>query len=247
MAIRRKVGPSIKVNLELLRTLHRIGRQKADLESRLRRVPALVTAHRNHIETTGAEFDKLKEEHKEYRMLVDAKQGRLQDGEAKIEKFKTQLNSAVNNREYQALMDQIEATKMANSVLSDEILEGFERLDEFEAKVAEGEKRVAEIHEKSEAAIVQVQESEPKLKEALTHLEAELAEARTQATPQFLAEYERIVRSLGEDALSPIVGTSCGNCHQTVPLNEINKIALEELVVCGSCGAILYTSEETKV
>ena len=247
MAIRRRVGPSIKVSLELLRTLHRIGRQRSDLESRLRRVPALIGAHRNHIETTQAEFETVKQEHKEFRMLVDSKQGRLQDGEAKIEKFKVQLNSAANNREYQALMDQIEATKMANSVLSDEILEGFDRLDEFDARVAEQEKKAEEVREKSEAAIAQSQADEPKLKEELERLAEEYAQARSQATPDFLAEYERIVRSLGEDALAPVVGHSCGSCHHTIPLNEINKITLEELVICGSCGAILYTAEETRV
>ena len=227
--------------------LHRIGRQHADLESRLRRLPALIEAHRNHIETKEAELKTLKEEQKEFRVLVDSKQGRLQDGEAKIEKVKVQLNSAANNREYQALMDQIEATKMANSVLSDEILEGFERLDEFDAKAAEMEKTVTEVREKSEAAIGQAQENEPKLKAELERLEKEFAEARKLGTPQFLAEYDRIVQARGEDALAPVVGTTCGACHQTIPLNEINKIALEELVFCSSCGAILYTAEETAV
>ncbi len=247
MAIRRKVGPSISVSLEVLRALHRIGRQRADLESRLRRVPALIAAHRNLIETKEAELAGLKRQQKEFRILVDSKQGRLQDGEAKIQKLRMQLNAASNNREYQALIEQIEATTMANSVLSDEILEGFDRLDEFEVKVAAAEQKAKETRQKSEAAIAQAQESEPELKKELRHLEEEFSEARTKATREFLAEYERIVRLKGEDAIAPIIGSSCGACHQTVPLNEINKITLEELVICRSCGAILYTAEESVV
>src|ERR1044072_5633250 len=76
-------------------------------------------------------------------MSVDSKQLDLKSGEQKVLDLRVKLNTANSNREYQALIEQIAAAEMAGSVLSDEILEGMEKVDQFGATVKEAEKNLA--------------------------------------------------------------------------------------------------------
>ena len=62
-------------------------------------------------------------------MAVDKKQLQLKTGEDKVKDLRYKLNASTSNREYQALLEQIAADEMANSVLADEILEGLDACD----------------------------------------------------------------------------------------------------------------------
>ena len=93
------------------------------------------------------------------------KQLQLQEREARIEKLRTNLNTASSNKEYQAIKEQIAADEQANSVLSDEILEALERIDELEADVKAADeaqnKAVAELQKVRD----RVNEEQPKLEQ----------------------------------------------------------------------------------
>ena len=84
-------------------------------------------------------------------MAADQKQLQLKAGEEKIKDLKRKLNAAASNREYQILKEQIAADEMANSVLEDEILEALEKIDQFQAKIAEAEAALAAARQKAAA------------------------------------------------------------------------------------------------
>ncbi|MBN2291478.1 MAG: phospholipase [Pirellulales bacterium] len=231
--------------IESLRTLHRIHRQLTDLGGRLRRGPNLVRAHEANLVKREAELEAAKKASTDLKVANDAKQGRLSDGEEKIKKLKTQMNTAASNREYQGLKEQIAATEMANSVLADEILEGMERIDESTEKITETEKIFNVTKAELDKAKQQVQEEEPLITADITRLEAELAEWEDRLDGDFKKLYERISRVKGEDALAPLKGEYCAGCNKQVPLNNIANLMLDDPkpIVCGGCGRLLYVPE----
>jgi hypothetical protein len=130
------------VTTEVLRTLHRIHRQLGDLKERLGRAPRLAQAHNSNLEKLESLLEAAKTLAKAQRVANDAKQLHLTSGEDKVKARQKQLIQAADNREYQALKDQIAADEMANSVLADETLEGMEKLDELTEKLNEAEAEV---------------------------------------------------------------------------------------------------------
>ncbi len=72
-------------------------------------------------------------------MAADQKQLQLKSSEDKVKDLRRKLNAAASNREYQALLEQIAADEMANSVLADEILEALEKIDAFQKNLAEAD------------------------------------------------------------------------------------------------------------
>ena len=124
---------------ETLQTLHRIHRQLADLQDRLQRGPRQIKVAETSVKNCEAELAAAKDAYRQAKMAADEKQLQLKQREAKLKDFESKLFAAQSNKEYQLLKDQIAADNQANSVLSDEILEALEKIDELTAasKVAE--------------------------------------------------------------------------------------------------------------
>ena len=135
---RSTMSQTPNVSLAVLRTLHRIHRQLADLNEREDRGPRQIRANEANVAHREKELARVRDEGKAMRMAVDQKQLQLKTGEEKIKDHKRKLNAAASNREYQILKDQIAADEMANSVLEDEIIEALEKVDQFQAEDRRG-------------------------------------------------------------------------------------------------------------
>jgi len=232
------------VSASVLRTLHRIHRQLTDLRYRLNRGPKQLSACQAHVKRREDLLAKAQADGKAARITADGKQLQLQASEDKIKDLRLKLNAAGSNREYQALVEQIAAAEMANSVLADEILETLEKIDEFQKEIAEAEAELVKAREKSEKIHRDVSRQEPVIRSDLERLESELKESEA-ALPATIQEvYRRVVRQRGEDALAAVEKEYCSGCHQHVPLNVCAEIMLSHPMFCKSCGRLLYVPDD---
>ncbi|MBS0208600.1 MAG: phospholipase [Planctomycetes bacterium] len=228
----------------VLRQLHRIHRQLGDLRDRLERGPRMLKAREANVAKAEAELNQIKSDQKAARMAVDQKQLQLKSGESKLADLRTKLNTANSNREYQAFRDQIAADEMAGSVLSDEILEGMEKLETFKKQVAESEQRLALVQQEHSKAQKQVQEQSGLIAGDVTRLETELRPVEKQLPPEALEFYLRVVNAKGFEAMAEVEGDSCGGCFQHITPNMQNSLALDKVVQCQTCGRLLYLPED---
>jgi uncharacterized protein len=234
---------SPNASTSVLRVLHRIQRQLTDLRERLERGPRQVRAAETHVQHSENELARTKDEAKSLRMSVDKQQLQLKTGEEKVKDLRRKLNAATNNREYQALMDQIAGDEMTNSVLTDEILEAMEKADSFQKNIAKAEAALAAARKKADEVRAEVARQEPSLRADLARLEAELRQSEATLAADVRERYDRIVRQKGEDALAAIDNQCCGGCNQQVPLNLYSQVVLGQPVSCKTCGRLLYLPE----
>lgn len=232
-----------KIDLSVLRTLHRIHRQLTDLKSRLDRGPKQIHAAEANVQHHEDLLVRTKDEAKTLRKNADQKQLQLKSNEDKVRELRVKLNGASSNREYQALLEQIAADEMAKSVLEDEILEAMEKTDGFQKNIAEAEASVKTARQKLEQVRVEVAEREPHLTADADRLEAELKTAEETLPDEVREKYRRVVRGLGEDALAVVENQYCTGCNQKIPLNMLNQVMLGQPVFCKSCGRLLYLPE----
>jgi uncharacterized protein len=229
---------------ETLRTLHRIHRQRNDLKSRLDRGPRQVQAARTNVVTADTQLQDGRERLKQSRMAVDQKQLQLRSREARVDDLKVKLNQAKNNREFQAFKEQIAADQQANSVLADEILEGLEGIDALQLEIKRLQGELEQKKTDCSQLEQQVSERTTVLGADLSRVDAELASTEALLPDDMRREYLRLVAGRGEEALAPVDGDSCGGCYQTLTAQIMNRLYLKQLVVCPSCGALLYIGEE---
>lgn len=228
----------------LFRDLHRIHVQLRDLNERLERGPRQVKAHESNVARCEAELAQVRADTKAARVSTDQKQLLLKSAEVKIADLRNKLNQASSNREYQALLDQIAADEMASSVLADEILEALEKLDEFETRIAEAVQVVARAKEELAKVQHQVRDQQGLIEGDLRRLQSELQSAEHQLPADVRDVYQRMVKSKGSEAMAVVEGENCSGCHQTLTPNLLNSLLMDKIVVCQSCGRLLYLPED---
>jgi predicted nucleic acid-binding Zn-ribbon protein len=234
---------ALAVTVETLRTLHRIHRQLADLNDRAAAGPRQATARTKQLEAAEAKHAALLDDVKKAKLAADQKQLQLRSAEAKILDLEAKLNACKTNREYQTLRDQIAADRMATKVLEDEILESLERIDAIrktvpaaEAEVTVAKKSLADVKAKVAAEAATIEAEAVRVRAELETVERDLpAETRE--------PYRRIVKSKGADAMAAVEADSCGGCCQQITGNMLSELAMGRVVVCRSCGRLLYRPE----
>lgn len=229
--------------IESLRTLHRIHRQLTDLQDRLARGPRQIKVADGAVKNSEGELAQAKDTHRQAKMAADEKQLQLKQREAKLHDLQGKLNAANNNKEYQLLKDQIAADKQANSVLADEILEALDRLDQLMANIKTAESNLSKTKEEYAKVRKRAEDQQQGLEAELARVKIELAAAEELVPEDFRADYLRLARSTGADAMAPVEGDSCGGCSTILSPQVVDLLRRDKLVFCKSCGRLLYLAE----
>lgn len=233
----------MNISPEALRELHRIHRQLADLRERLEAGPKQVRASEAHIKKCEGELQQAKDHLQKARLAADEKQLQLRQREDRVKDLKIKLNACSSNREYQAFKEQIAADEQANSVLTDEILELYEKQDELKVKVATAEDHLKKGKEESERTRARVQEQQQSLESEVSRVSAELTREEERLPVDMRADYYRLTKARGDKAMAPVDGDCCGGCYQMLTAQNMNELYMLKPLSCKNCGCLLYLPE----
>ena len=222
------------------RNLHQHLVQIADMKTQIERGPKQVKAASLQVESAKDSWQKCKDTIKRKKMDADRKQLQLREREAKVNEWEGKMNVAKNNREFQAIKEQIAADTQANSVLSDEILEILEEIDVLQIeskgldeklKLLAAEKVKTEENIAKKLAVLNVE---------LERVEGNLAALEKDLTPDFMVIYKRLVQNRAEDSMAALDDVSCGGCYTGLPPKILDSLRKEQAIACPSCSRLLY-------
>ncbi len=233
----------MSVSAEVLRQLHRIHRQLSDLRGRLAQGPKLVQVGDANVKRCEEAVKTAKEMHTKARVAADQKQLQLRQREARIADLQGKLNACATNREYQTLKEQIAADQQANLVLEDEILESLEAIDTLQRGIVEAGQQLKMTRHDLENCRQRVATEQAGLEAELQRVTSELHQVEANLPDGFRAEYQRMTKARGEDALAQVDNNFCGGCHQSLTAQMINELKMDRLVICKNCGCLLYLPE----
>ncbi len=234
----------MSLTAEALRELHHLHQRIADLRNRLDRGPKQIKAGQANVTRGEEEVEKAKHTIQRAKANCDERQLQLKSNESRIEDLKGKLLACNSNKEYQALTEQIAANEMANSVLSDEILEMFEKIEEHEAAAHDCADRLQKTREELDKITRRISDQQGTLEGELKQYQDRLHAAEAKLPIEFRAEYDRVVRNRGDEALAPLEGEICGGCNFRVTPQMVNDILMARPVFCKSCGCLLYKQED---
>ena len=232
---------SVVVATGTLRTLHRMHRQLEDLRGRLAAGPRRIAALTAAVTAAEARREAAVEAVKQARLAGDQKQLQLKSAEVKIRDLESKLNACKTNREYQTLGDQIAADKMATKVLEDEILDAFERIDALKPAVPDAETAIAAAKRRLSEEETRVRGEAGQLEAEVSRIRGDLAATEKELSDDVRERYDRAVKLKGADGMAEVDGPSCGGCHQQITSNMQSELLTGRVVICRSCGRLLYT------
>ncbi len=226
-----------------VRELHRIHTEIQRLRTELERGPRQVRAKSRLVENKQAEIDQMRQKLLQSRKSADEKSLQLKSNEAKLHGLQVKLNQATSNREFEAVKGQMDADKMANSVLEDEILEALDKVDALKESIASAEREKAELEAEGKKFADQVASVEGDRKAELARLEASLASAEKIIPASLMSDYRRLVQAQGASALAPVENKACTSCMNVVSTQQSIELKAGKFIFCRSCGRMLYHAE----
>ncbi|RPI88789.1 MAG: hypothetical protein EHM42_04180 [Planctomycetaceae bacterium] len=224
--------------------LHRLHLLIQEAQEKIDHGPRVLKARRQATANKETNLEAQRQKHKQLRMLADQKSLQLKSNEVKIGDLKGKLNQAASNREFDIIRGQIEADKVANSVLEDEILDALEKVDVAQLAIRELEDQIAAARTEEAKFAAEVEQALPGHEQRLHELQAELAQTESRLPPELMATYRRLVQAHGAAALAEVENETCTACYVRLTTQAAVSILTGQLMFCRSCGRLLYSRRE---
>lgn len=224
--------------------LHRLHLAVHEVQEDIDRGPRQLKVRNTATVTKQTDLDNHKQKLKQLKMVADQKSLQLKTNEAKISDLKGKLNQAASNREFDIIRGQIEADKVANSVLEDEILEALEKVDAVQAEIKRLEEEVKSAQAEEARCTAEIEQKRPGLEARLTGLRSQLNEVETRLPEELTAVYRRLVAAHGSGALAPVENSTCTSCYVRLTPQATVTLQGGAILMCRTCGRMLYAADE---
>ena len=165
----------------------------------------------------------------------------LQDLEAKRSRFKGQLMEVKTNKEYTAMLHEIEAVERDIRAREDQILAEMERGESLTLEVKREDETYKQAEERHRADVRAVDERARALGEQVLRLTAERDAIAATVPAGLLDLFHRVARSRAGVAVAQAQEGMCQVCHVKLRLQFYADLKRnEEIVQCPACNRILY-------
>jgi predicted nucleic acid-binding Zn-ribbon protein len=206
--------------------LEAVPRERAALDARL-------DEERRRLDTARQELDGCQSQRRKH-------EGELQDLEEKRSKYKSQLMEVKTNKEYTAMLHEIEAVERQISDIEDRILEALEGAEGLAETVKREESAFAEVEavHRSEGEVLDRRQHEAE--ERAARLRKERDEAAAKLSEAHRELYQRVAKLRGA-AVTAASDGMCQGCHVKLrPQMFVDVRQNQKIVQCPSCSRVLY-------
>jgi uncharacterized protein len=216
----------------------------ASLQKEISEIPNKNQQFENELKHIKAGFDARAAQIKDLANHRRTLEGQVDLNRAKLSRLKDQLMAVKTNKEYTAMLHEIQLAEEQIRGEEDKILEFMEQMEgsEKDLKVAEKEmlKKSAEIKE----SIRKSTDSLPLLEVELSKLREMKVGMESQIGAELLSRYRRIADARKGVALAEAKDELCSACHVRIrPQMYAELMRTENIHACDSCSRILFSRE----
>lgn len=209
------------------------------------KIPESLQSLKNDFEAKKKSLNDINETIKQTQLRKKDKELDLSAKEESITKANASLNQLKTNKEYQAKMQEIASLKADVSLLDDEVLRILEEIENAEKKKKDIEAVLAEDEKKFQQETANLNSQIKEIDIQLKILQDKRNILSKDVDKKVLTQYDHLVKNRAGVAIAPINGEICGACYMTLTAQTINEAKMyRNLVICQSCGRILYIRQE---
>lgn len=172
----------------------------------------------------------------------------LEEIDLKLKKSKLRLNEVKSNREYQAVLKEIEDLKDLTFQKEETVIKWMEEIEIQEKKCADNTVRREESQEEYKS-------KEKAFSQRIRELDKEvqsLNEKRVQLSPNLdedlLRRYNGLRSHLKGRVVVPVIEGVCQECHLGIPPQQYNELIKgDSLQSCPHCSRIIYWGDDSGI
>lgn len=233
------------MQLQILGDLQQQDSRIAAMEAEVARLPKQIAAIEAALVEAKKLLELLRARQDKARKDLRAKEKDLEVVALKRSKSESRLYEVKTNKEYSAVLLEIEEIKQEKAQIEEQILALMELGEGIAVDIRGAEQVHAQREEQAKHDVVEV-------KKRLAAVEADLADARSaragraaELPPALLSDYDRIRRARGGVAVATVGATAiCSACRVTIRPQAIQELrAATSLMLCENCGRFLFWHE----
>lgn len=240
------MGPILHGLIKLQSVENRLRAAKAKL-SRSRRS---VIIQENQVRSLQSALEAKKEELQLTKVQSSRLELELKIRDEEVSKLRAALNTAKSNKEYAAVLTQLNTTRADNSKLESQILELMKAVETDEAECENIRRQIEEQKQQLEQTRKASDASAVEHEAEIAKIQAEWNEASKAIPPEPLKVFKRVAETYDGEAVAQVeeqegrnAAYSCGGCFMGITAESVNLLMTrDELIRCPNCTRILVLS-----
>jgi len=244
-AIYTNRDPELDDSLRLILAIQSIDTRRDAVEREIAEIPQEIQRLRDDLDLLKRSMEQSQSDLEELKKRRLSFEGELEEVEIKLKKSKARLNDVKSNKEYQAVLKEIDELKALASEKEEVVITWMEDIEIQE-------KDCADYAEKWEQSLREYENQEKKYSKTMKDFEREvhsLSDRRRAASQEvdkeLLARYEALRANLGNRVVVPVTDAVCQGCHLGIPPQQYNNLIRGgSLESCPNCNRIIYWEEK---
>lgn len=221
--------------------LQNIDSQLLELEEILGDLPKKVEESITEEEKMNSSIKANKERVKEIQIELNKMENKVKEDNEKIGQLKDQLFQVTTNKQYDAIMSEIDHLKEQLDGNENVEIELLEEKEELEKTITEQEQNVDSVSKDLVEKRKNLEELMQESAEQKEKLEAERIILAESVEPNVLKRYNLVRNARRGTAAVPVIGNSCSGCGAVVPPQKIAEIKEDKTPhTCDECMRFLY-------
>ncbi len=235
----------MKEQIETLIRLQQIETESERVRAELAVIPRKTEELENRLAAFETALTDAVAHHDTLRKTYRSSETDLQTNEAAIKKSRERLGTVKTNKEYQALIREIEDTKRRNARLEDEMLGLLDEIEAADGQRKEREGEMVQFREHIAAEKETLDAAGAALQEKLAGLDADRESVEKRMDPPILEQFRQVLKRVNGPAVVPVRGRICDGCNMNIPPQMRNELSRHDsLKFCPFCHRIMYWEEK---
>jgi hypothetical protein len=237
----------LREDLRYLVSLQRIDAELAGTNIRKKDLPIKISTLGEAFRLLNEKVDEERHHLNEIIQVHRAKEEGLKKGVENLKKTKDRLLEVKTNKEYQAMLKEIEGFVKKNSEIEDEIITKLEEIDTAKGILKTKESELADFRTTYEHDKNEIEKELGLIGSEISHLMNDREEIRGKINSEILKKYDTIKNRSNGSAVVSVWKGVCEGCHMNIPpqmYNELQKS--EDFMQCPFCSRIIYWDDKGK-
>jgi len=243
----------MSVTPQLLR-LFRVDQQIYGLKSRLRAAERFLAEQTRQVEELQSKVKSLQAQSRQLAASASNSENEANAIQQRMDVTRDRMNSAQTNKEYQALLIEMNTHKADKSVHDEAAIESLTQIDKIKSELDTLGARLAEREGMLKVALQQRDERKAEIKDRLEELEQQRVNLVGIVPGDTVARYLDRTEKFGEDEDGVMVAVQahdfkrqefvCGSCMMGIPFEKVMQLLKERETNCSACGVFLFIEQE---
>lgn len=161
--------------------------------------------------------------------------------EVDLQKYQQQMMSIKTNKEYDALVAEIDMIKQAISAMETELLETIDIITSVDTTINDLKEKLTETKDNSGKQLAILQEKIDTIGDKVDAKNGERHSVTTEISRQIFSVYDRVRKGKGGSAVVPVKSRACGACFKALTPKKVQEIRkATKILTCDNCGRLLY-------